>query len=169
MALFWKKEWVPTDLASISPCTLLCNLLSSEWLEFTFVAAHLSDKPERRKQGWLKLKWPMDILPMSCHVILLADDNSIITPGVDSETISEYDNLPAATRATAEVSSELPALSMGDAWQEVYGPVMDHDDPWKPKGWTWRFHTEAEEQPHSRKIDKIHLSRHLFFSDPMIY
>ena len=103
----------------------------------------------------------MTVFPFSQHTLLLADHNSVITPGDDSEYKSEHDNLPPAARARAEELSTLSALSLCDTWQEVYGPAMDHDDPRRPKGWTWGFHTEQDETPHRRRIDKIHVSRHI--------
>ena len=68
---------------------------------------------------------------------------------------------PPAARARAEELSTLSAFSMCDTWQEVYGPAPDHNDPQRPKGWTWGLHTEQDECPHCRRIDKIHVSRHM--------
>ena len=82
------------DSASISLRILLCNLMSLEGLEFTFIAAHFSDQPEKRRTQWLKLKRAMNEFPGTKHLILLADHDSVITPGVDSEVISTTTTSP---------------------------------------------------------------------------
>ena len=95
----------------------------------------------------------MAVFPLSKHIHLLADHSSVITPGDDSKTIPKHDNLPTAARARTEELTTLLALSMCDAWQEVYGPALDHDDPRKPKGWTWGFQTENDQQPLGTRIE----------------
>ena len=94
VALFWQKDWTEVASASISPRLLLTNLLSPEGLMYTVVSAHFSDKPDKRKSQWLRLKEAMTVFPFSQHILLLADHNSVITPGDDSEYISEHDNPP---------------------------------------------------------------------------
>ena len=88
---------------------------------YTVVCAHFSDKPDKRKSQWLRLKEAMAVFPYSQHILLLADHNSVITLGKDSEYISEHDNLPPAARARAEDLSTLSAFNMCDTWQEVVG------------------------------------------------
>ena len=161
VALFWQKDWTEVASASISPRLLLTNLLSPEGLVYTVVSAHFSDKPDKRKSQWLRLKEAMAVFPFSQHVLLLADHNSVITPGDDSEYGSEHDNLPPAAGARAEELGTLLALSMRDMWQE---DAPDHDDARRLKGWTWGFHTEQDESPHRTRIDKIHVSGHMSFS-----
>ena len=98
-ALFWRKDWTEVASASISPRLLLTNLLSPEGLVYTVVSAHFSDKPDKWKSQWLRLKEAMAVFPFSQHILLLADHNSVITPGDDSEHISEHDNLPPPPRS----------------------------------------------------------------------
>ena len=81
---------------------------------YTVVSARFSDKPDKRKSQWLQLKEAMAVSPFSQHILLLADHNSVIVPGDDSEYISEHDNLPPAARARGEELSTLSLLSLCD-------------------------------------------------------
>ena len=166
VSLFWKRGWTQTHSLTLSSRLLLANLSRPDGLVITFVAAHFSDKPTLRQQQWEELQRNTDTFPFSPHVILWADHNSVIIPGVDSEFITVHDNLPPAQRArTAELNC-LTELRMQDAWDIVHKSSNQTDDHRRAKGWTWGFHTEQRDgepnaTPHRRRIDKVHVSQHM--------
>ena len=119
---------------------------------------------------------------MSHHVVMLADHNSIITPGVDLEKITPHDEVPAAA-TTREQELELKGeIGVGDAWKIAYTPTDDPEAHHIPKGWTWGFPIEQNQNKpdrregdskdideldafrnrlHRRRIDRVHLSKYI--------
>ena len=80
------------------------NLTSPEGLPITFSAAHFSDKGSLRQQQWEQFTELPSHFPFSEHAVMLADHNSVITPGEDFEVISVHDDLTPSARAhTTEV------------------------------------------------------------------
>ena len=124
---------------------------------------------------------------MAEHIVMLADLNSVITPGMDTEVPTPHDDLPPTARAREMESAFLAELALGDAWTTAFKPSMDPEAHHIPKGWTWGFHmekphlvtvdpqrtdtpldqthdTSADQEstkPHLRQIDKVHLSQHM--------
>ena len=182
VALFWEtKTWSCTSAISLSPRILSANLCSDTGLHISVIAAHFHHKPSLRLGQFEELREQIPTLGLHPNVVLLADHNSVIVPGIDSEIVTVHDELPQAMRAREAEVEFLASIRVEDAWDHAFKPAMHQEEPHVPKGWTWGFHTDRshkvvkdpelqaqseeedtqEEQPgvpHRRRLGKIHMS-----------
>ena len=85
VALFWKKSWTCESSVSLSPWILLANLRNKDGQLITVIGAHMHHKPGKREAQYELLRKATPHLLLAPHIVMLADHNSIITPGVDSK------------------------------------------------------------------------------------
>ena len=78
VALFWKKWWTHSCSLSISPRIMLAHLIGQDGATFTFVVISRHGGSNNGCNYAYRV-------PSSSHVILMADHNLVIAPGVDSE------------------------------------------------------------------------------------
>ena len=97
--------------------------------------------------GCRNFPWPRFPLPPPppplCKA-LLADHNSVITPGMGTEVPTPHDDLPPTARAREMETAFLMENALADAWATASKPSLDPKAHHIPKGWTWGFHTDKQ-------------------------
>ena len=126
------------------------NLENEDGLRVTVLGAHFHHQPSQCEAQYDQLRKHGSLSQMGEHIVLPADHNSVITPGMDAEVATPHDDLPPMARAREMESVFLAELALGDAWMTAFKPSMDPDAHHIPKGWTWGFHMD---KPHLVTVD----------------
>ena len=163
---------------SFSPRVMVVHLRNADGPEISVVGAHFHHEPSKRLAQYELLRKQSNYINLGRHCVLLADHNSVIAPGVDSEVCTVHDGLPDAVRARDAELAFCVSHDLCDAWSNAFKPTKDPDADHTPKGWTWGFHTEHRADPesgsevaaplpfapHRRRIDRIHFASHMLHS-----
>ena len=150
VAMFWSKEWTCTSAMSFSPRIMVVHLMNADGLEISVVGAHFHHEPNKRLTQYELLRKQSHYIRLTQHSVLLADHNSVMAPGVDSEVCTVHDGLPDAVRARDAELAFCVNHDLCDAWSHAFQPTEDPEADHTPKGWTWGFHTEHRTEPTSR-------------------
>ena len=86
-ALFSNNQWEATWSCSPSPRIMLANLQKVDGLQVTVLAAHFHHKEGLCYTQMQILSDTLPNLPPHDHALVPADHNSIMVPGIDTETI----------------------------------------------------------------------------------
>ena len=162
---------------SFSPRIMVVHLRNVDGLEISVVGAHFHHQPSKRLAQYELLRKQSNYINLGRHCVLLADHNSVMAPGVDSEVCTVHDGLPDAVRARDAELAFCVSHDLCDAWSHAFKPTEDPDADHTPKGWTCGFHTEQRADPapgsedaplpfapHRRRIDGIHFASHMLHS-----
>ena len=82
------------------------------------LAGHFSCDPSQRRQQWERLESQLQAMP-PLPMVVLADHNRAMVPGVDSETISK--EISTAVSARKVEGSLLGTWALQDAWVHLHG------------------------------------------------
>ena len=103
------------------------------------LTGHFSCDPSQRRQQWERLETKLQTMP-PLPMVVLADHNSVMVPGVDSEAISK--EISTVVSARKVEGSVLGVWALQDAWVHLHGERRE-----ELRGFT------REE----RRIDRVHM------------
>ena len=145
---FWDKKWTCTRLLSIDRRLMVVELENTVGAALRVLGAHFHHHPERKPGQWLSLKKCVALLP-PMPTVTLADQNSIIIPGLDNMHAHDHDTeFPTIKRARREEVMALETMGLTDAWDVVYeGCQQEH------LRYTYDFRDRDNEGHNPRRLD----------------
>ena len=121
------------------PGFLISHMRAKVGGDLRVLTGHFSCDPSQRRQQWEQLETKLQTMP-PLPMVVLADHNSVMVPGVDSEAISK--EISTVVSARKVEGSVLGAWALQDAWVHLHGERRQE----------LRGFTRAE-----RRIDRVHM------------
>ena len=128
--------WTCVSAMSFSPRVMVVHLRNADGLEISVVGAHFRHEPSKRLAQYELLRKQSKYINLGRHCVLLADHNSVMAPGVDSEVCTVHDGLLDAVSARDAELAFCVSHDLCDAWSHAFKPTEGPDADHTPKGWT---------------------------------
>ena len=138
--LVWREsKWEHVSSVAMGQRFLTSHMRAKVGGDLRVLTGHFSCDPSQRRQQWERLETKLQTMP-PLPMVVLADRNSVMVPGVDSEAISK--EISTVVSARKVEGSVLEAWALQVAWVHLHGERRE-----ELRGFT------REE----RRIDRVHM------------
>ena len=112
--LVWRQsKWEHVSSVAMGQRFLVLHMRAKVGGDLRVLTGHFSCDPSQRRQQWERLETKLQTMP-PLPMVVLADHNSVMVPGVDSEAISK--EISTVVSARKVEGSVLGAWALQDAW-----------------------------------------------------
>ena len=148
----WREsKWEHVSSVAMGQRFLISHMRAKAGGGLRVLTGHFSSDPSQRGQQWERLESKLQTMP-PLPMVVLADHNSVMVPGVDSEAISKEISIVVSARKVE--GSVLGAWALQDAWVHLHGERRED----------LRGFTREE-----RRIDRVHMPTQALHSLRLVY